>query len=308
MIPEPLLRGSLLAFRQSALLISDIFPWILAGTLAGALIRTFYTVSPENRIPRIHAVAAIPVAALSGAVSPLCTLGTLPVVTACISRGLHHSVAISFLASSSMVTPQIALMTAGFLGPQIAILQACGGILAGITAGALLQLGEKIGLDLFRSNDTLPVTTSRKSTRTFIGHVSAQLEYSLFWLVIGVLLSQSAVVLADMSGMTASLQQASIFQSNERTLSGFWALSGAVLATPLYSCGGAVLPILSALRSFCIDESFFFAFLVCGPATRIRSIAALGKILTPHGLVSYLLFIVLFSVLWAFAAGPFAGL
>lgn len=301
---EILIRGITLTFKQSTLLITDMLPWILGGALIAACIRKIQRVPFEDKILKVHAALAIPIASVSGAASPLCTLGSLPVVTALLVRGLHRGAALAFLSSSSIITPQIAIMTAGFMGPKIAILQVTGGITAGITAGLLLTLAEQNGMLMFRAQDSIDIPEARHTKRSFMGQVSSQLEYSLFWLVTGVVFSQAAVVLSDMSGMSDALCNASSLNNQGNPPSGLFAFFGALLSAPLYSCGGAVLPILAALRAYGIHESFFLAFLICGPATRLRSAAAVGKILTPRALTYYLLYILVFSVLWVFAVGP----
>ena len=297
-------RGIILTLRQSSLLINDIVPWIIAGALAGACIRKVKRIPFEEKIPRLNPALAIPAASLSGAASPLCTLGSLPVVTAFLARGLHQGVALAFLVSSSIVTPQIALMTAGFLGPRIAFLQVAGGFFAGVSSGVSLSLAEKTGIQVFRPQEAIRLEEKHHTARNLIGHVSAQLEYSLFWLVVAVIASQAAVVISDLSGMSSALSDAAALSKKGGSPVGLWALFGAILSAPMYSCGGAVLPVLAVLRFYGINESFFVSFLICGPATRFRAAAAVGRILTPRALIFYLVYILLFSVLWAFAAGP----
>ncbi|HNQ96517.1 MAG TPA: permease, partial [Treponemataceae bacterium] len=287
MSADIIIKGVSLTLRQSAMLITDIIPWIVAGALAGACIRKIKRIPFEEKIPYLNSVLAIPAASFSGAASPLCTLGSLPIVTAFLARGLHQGAALAFLASSSIVTPQIALMTAGFLGPRIACMQVAGGFFAGLSAGVLLSLAERTGIQIFRPQDTIHLEEKQLTTRNFIGHVAAQLEYSLFWLVVGVIVSQAAVVISDMSGMSSALSNAASSSKQGSSPGGLFAFFGALLSAPLYSCGGAVLPILAALRAYGIHESFFLAFLICGPATRLRSAAAVGKILTPRALAYY---------------------
>ncbi len=298
-----------LALRGSALLVVDVLPWILAGALAGALMRVVRRVPFMDALARLPERAAIPLASLSGAASPLCTLGSVPIVTGLVSSGFPRPAAAAFLASSSMVTPQMVLMTAGFLGPRIAILQALGGMVAGTLAGAALSLARGRENLLFRD---LPPSAGGipPTTRGFLRHAIDQLEYGLFWLVVGVFLSQLAAALVD--GGAVPFARAVTFlgsgpSTREATQPGFGsglaALLGAFVACPAYSCGGAALPFLALLRSLGIGDAFFLAFLVSGPATRVRSAAALGKILKPAALASYLAFVVAFSILWAFVVG-----
>ncbi len=285
-----------LSLRASALLIVDVLPWILSGALVGAAMRVARKVPFMDALARLPARAAVPLASLSGAASPLCTIGSVPIVTGLVSSGFPKSAAAAFLASSSMVTPQMFLMTAGFLGPRIALLQAMGGILAGTLAGAILCLAR--GRDRLVFRDLPPAPSGiPPTTKGFLRHAAGQLEYGLFWLVVGVFVSQFAAALAD-SGLIPFLGDGFA----PRPAGGaFAAILGALIACPAYSCGGAALPFLALLRSLGIDDAFFLTFLVSGPATRLRSAAALGRILKPAALAAYLAFVVAFSILWAIA-------
>lgn len=296
---EPIARALGLALRASALLVVDVLPWILAGALAGALMRVVRRVPFMDALARLPARAAVPLASLSGAASPLCTIGSVPIVTGLVSSGFPKAAAAAFLASSSMVTPQMFLMTAGFLGPRIALLQATGGMLAGTLAGAGLSLARDRESLLFRDLPPAPARVPA-TTKGFFRHAIDQLEYGLFWLVVGVFLSQFAAALAD-GGVIPfpGAGSATRIAATPGVDSGALAIIGSLVACPAYSCGGAALPFLALLRSLGVDDAFFLAFLVAGPATRVRSAAALGKILKPAALASYLAFVVVFSILWA---------
>lgn len=279
----------LLILRQSGLLLIDLLPWILAGCVAGALLRTVRRLPFEKKLAA-SGPWAIPLAAVSGAASPLCTLGSVPVISGLTAKGLPRAAGFAFLASSSMVTPQIVLLTAGILGIKTALLQAVGGILGGIVTGGILSLVPKDS-PLFRPGE--PGTTGvEASSRTFWTHLTGQLEFTLFWLVAGVLFSQAAAVLVppEWSGRLPGAGWGGV-------------IAGAILSGPLYSCGGAVLPALSLLRENGIGNGFLLAFLICGPATRLRSAAALGRLITPVGMVLYFGIILVFSVLYGRLVG-----
>jgi uncharacterized membrane protein YraQ (UPF0718 family) len=313
----PLAEALTLSLRESALLIADVLPWILAGALAGAAMRVVRKVPFMETLVRLPARAAVPLASLSGAASPLCTIGSVPIVTGLVSSGFPKAAAAAFLASSSMVTPQMFLMTAGFLGPRLALLQAAGGILAGTLAGAFLSLSRGQEGRLFRDLPPAPAGVP-PTAKGFLRHLTDQLEYGLFWFVVGVIVSQFAAALVDAGVIPFSGSglprwpvtegaiaggAASTPPQNRGMGAGSAAILGALVACPAYSCGGAALPFLALLRSLGIDDAFFLAFLVAGPATRVRSAAALAKILKPAALASYLAFVVAFSILWAIAVG-----
>lgn len=287
-----------MGLRQSALLIVDVLPWLLFGAAIASALKTRVGRFADSLLCVSSARVSIPIAAAAGAASPLCTLGSLPIVTSLLSKGLNRAAALAFLASSSIVTPQISLLTAAFLGPRFALLQALGGIMAGVAAGWIAELSATRHAAIFRVLEEATVEPIKGGAKGFMSQMIGQLEYGLFWLVVAVTVSQCALALADASGirdLTARLPAL----GNGRGRTALASLAGTLVSGPAYSCGGAVLPILAALRNLGVDESFVMAFLICGPATRIRSAAALGKILTKRGLAYYFLFIAAFSICWS---------
>lgn len=307
------MQGISIGLRQSALLIMDVLPWMLTGACLAALLRRYFPAARLQSLSRLNPAASIPIASLAGAASPLCTLGTLPIVTALVSRGLGRQASLAFLASSSIVTPQIALLTAGFLGPRIAIGQVAGGILAGIAAGALAPIAERRITNLFRDIEREDVIAAETGSDCSAGRTPmipargqkslariavGQLEYGLFWLAVAVTVSQCALALIDAAGL-GGLAAGALRGNGGTAAASLASLAGALISGPAYSCGGAVMPVLASLRSLGIDDSFVMAFLICGPATRIRSAAAVGGILTRRGLALYLGFIFAFSVFWS---------
>ncbi len=292
------LDGLSLVARQSGLLIADLAPWMVAGALIGAALKKTRRLPFARVLPSIGPAFAVPLAAVSGAASPLCTLGSVPVVAGLVSRGFPRAAGAAFLAASSMVTPQMVLMTAGALGPRMAILQATGGILAGTLAGWAMAAFPARGAALFResgeASEGVPPTS-----KSFGAHFAGQLEYGLFWMVAGVVISQGLSVFAP--GIMASV--AGIADSG----GGFIPAGvGAIVSAPLYSCGGAALPVLAALGERGASQGFLLAFLICGPATRFRSAAALGGYLRPKGLAVYFAFVVAFASLFGWASSAFA--
>jgi len=291
--------GLSLVARQSGLLLIDLAPWVISGALIGAALKTVRRLPFARSLPSISPACAVPLAAVSGAASPLCTLGSVPVVAGLVSRGFPRAAGAAFLAASSMVTPQMVLMTAGALGLRMAILQATGGIVAGTLAGWAMAAFPSRGASLFRDPgdavDGVPPTS-----KSFAAHFAGQLEYGLFWMVAGVVISQGFSVFAP-----AIVSSAAGLAGTGGGL--FSATLGAIVSAPLYSCGGAALPVLAAIGERGASPGFLLAFLICGPATRFRSAAALGCYLRPKGLAIYFAFVVAFAGLFGWATSLFAA-
>ncbi len=164
-----------IGLRQSALLIVDVLPWLLLGAALASALKTRVGRYADALLCVTSTHVSIPVAATAGAASPLCTLGSLPIVTSLLSKGLNRATALAFLTSSSIVTPQISFLTAAFLGPRMAILQALGGVTAGIAVGCVAELNVANHTTLFRVLDETEKEPTRGGAKGFFSRMIGQL-------------------------------------------------------------------------------------------------------------------------------------
>jgi len=179
------------------------------------------------------------------------------------------------------------------MGWRIACLQVLGGLLLGSIAGWGAMALSRSGSSLLRADIRDPEAHAGKSTRPLIIIFLEQLEYVLFFLLVGVVVSQALSVFLPLESWAESLDRHS-----------FLAVAvGALLSVPAYVCGGAALPVLGSLHDSGLDEGIIIAFLICGPATRVQSIAAVAKLFNRRGLVLYVAFILIFSILYGFGVG-----
>ena len=223
----------------------------------------------------------IPFACLLGALSPLCTIGTVPVLLALIRRGLPLPVALAFLGGSSMTNPQLFLLTAGTLGWPLALFQWIASLGAGITLGSIAAICERRGWRLQAPLPLDPPCPARGAqeheTRRFFPEFVAQLDRVAVVLAIGVVLGSIFQVYlpSDLVGRVAGR---------------FPALSvvfGALLSAPFYVCGGGALPAMAALVEKGLPAGAALAFFVAGPATRVQSLAAVAVLVRPRLVVIY---------------------
>jgi uncharacterized membrane protein YraQ (UPF0718 family) len=288
----------LLVFRQSGLLLVSLMPFILLSAAAGALLKKIPPGGMHRRLSRLKPAAAIPAAALLGALSPLCTLGSVPVVAGLTGMGLPLSAGLAFLAASSVITPQMLLIAVGTVGLKLTVFQLAGGLLLGMATGWAAELLKRKQPVLMRQEQPEASESGGWSCKPFLTGFVNQLEFVLFYLLLGVVASQAIGIFLPAEWMN--------LPGGGRSLAAVAA--GALLAGPLYVCGGAVLPVLGGLRDNGLSDGVILAFLICGPATRLRSFAALSKFLKPGGLALYILFIFVFSVLFGFFSGQLSGL
>lgn len=282
----------LLVFNNSGFLLLELLPYIVAGVIAGELLKftswTELMVKGTGRSP----VLSVVLAAILGAVSPLCTYGTVPVVLQLYRAGIRISPLITFLAVSSMMNPQLFFITWGGLGAEIAL----------VRLFAVLAFGFVLGIILYRIPSRLIVnpkingedTADRKDTctgnfngRTLFRNFLKTLQFVGFYILIGVMLSS----VMDVFIPKAWLQ--GIFAGN-----GFFSvIKAAFMGVPLYACGGGVIPVVREFMSAGMGKGAVMAFLLVGPATRITPLTALAAVLRPKFIVLYTLLLIAYSLL-----------
>lgn len=282
-----------LILKQSGLLISSLLPFIIGGTLLGAFLKKRPPARLGKKLVHLPCRISIPVFAVLGALSPICTLGSVPIMGGLIQWGLPFPAALAFIVASSIITPQIAALNFGVLGAGIAISQIAGGFIIALGAGYCCTI-------LAKKDESSFIRLSFKriydgsSEKHFFRIILEQLSFILPLLLIGVLLSQALQV--KMPGFSLpGVSKRPFFSIALSTL-----ISG-----PLYFCGGAVLPLLQGLQMRGLSKGAIAAFLICGPATRFQSFTAYSRFLSYKAVLLLTLLIIILSMISGLMAAFF---
>jgi len=269
--------------------------YVVVGVILGQALRYTPATAVLERICSRRPAVSLVLAALFGMASPLCTYGTVPVVLELLRAGVPVAPLATFLATSSLMNPQLFVITWGGLGPKMALGRVAAVLVFGLLFGAVLHF-------LPRSWSVLPVLTNEKKPKgrrefalnDFLKRCWRTLEFVGFYVLLGVLLGAIVEVLVPGRWIFA------IFGS------GGWAqiLLASMLGVPLYACGGGTIPLVSSFLEQGMAPGAALAFLVAGPATRIAPLMALGTILRPLVVTVY----VVVLVLYAAGAGILYGL
>lgn len=282
----------LLVFNDSGYLLLELAPYIVVGVIAGELLK--FTPWTGLMVKGTGKSSALPVviAAIMGAVSPLCTYGTVPVVLQLYRAGIHISPLITFLAVSSMMNPQLFFITWGGLGAEIALVRLWAVLVFGLVLGMVLYripsrwiVNPKIkGSD---SADRKDICAGKLNIRIFFRNFVKTLQFVGFYMVMGVMLSSVIDVFIPKIWLQG------VFAGN-----GFFAvLKAAFMGVPLYACGGGVIPVVREFMNAGMGKGAAMAFLLVGPATRITPLTALAAILRPIFIVLYALLLIVYSLL-----------
>jgi uncharacterized membrane protein YraQ (UPF0718 family) len=285
-----------LILQKAAATTWDLALYVIAGVLLGEALRYTPAAALLERICRKTPTVSVIASAFLGMASPLCTYGTIPVVLELLRAGVPVAPLATFLATSSLMNPQLLMITWGGLGPKMAFARVSAVLLFGLLLGALLYA-------LPQSWSVLPALNKQKSAaprgkraftiKDFMKRSWRTLEFVGFYVLIGVILGASVEVLVPGRWIFA------LFGS------GGWLqiLLASLLGVPLYACGGGTIPLVQALLEQGMAPGAALAFLVAGPATRITPLMALATIMRPAFVAAYITLLVLYSVV----AGIFYG-
>jgi uncharacterized membrane protein YraQ (UPF0718 family) len=276
----------------------QLLPYVLLGVFASEGLR--YTPIArllENGCHR-HPMVAIPAAALLGMVSPLCTYGTVPVVLQLLRAGVPIAPLATFLSASSLMNPQLLVITWGGLGPHITVARVLAVFVLALLLGTLLHflpLRWLVNSEIRPSDSTHPKSPPRFTITSFLKNSRKTFEFVGFYVVFGILLGASIEVLVPGRWIAAAFGESSWYTI----------LLAALLGVPLYACGGGTVPLLNSLIGQGMAPTAALAFLIAGPATRIAPLMALATIVRPLVVMAYVVLLIAYSVLAGLIYGLF---
>ena len=260
----------------------------MLGVIFGEALRYTKVTRVLDRICTKRPAASLMLAALFGMASPLCTYGTVPVVLELLRSGVPIAPLATFLATSSLMNPQLLLITWGGLGPKMACAQLVAVLALGLIFGTVLYF-------MPRSWTVQPVLAREHASRkglkheftlkAFLARCWRTLEFVGFYVLIGVLLGAVVEVIVPGRWVLVTFG------------SGGWTqiLLASLLGVPLYACGGGTIPLVRSFLEQGMAPGAALAFLLAGPATRIPPLLALGTILRPVVVGTYAVVLVLYS-------------
>jgi len=281
----------------SGQLIVAYLPYVLIGILLSEILKyTAWTNVIRKSILNAPEFSIV-IAAVLGIVSPLSTYGTVPIVIGLYSAGVPLAPLVTFLSASSLMNPQLFMITWASFGSGFAVLRLAAIAFFTTILGYSILIHEKKtgGLQLIGVNERLTNHNSsniEKSWRDFTFSKFARsylgnLEFIGYYLVLGIVVSvgvEALIPLKSLLQLTSEVQWLNV-------------LIAAVMGIPMYVCGGAVMPMLQSLMDNGMGPGAVIAFLIVGPGTRITALMALGSFLSKRILTIYVAFLLSYSML-----------
>jgi uncharacterized membrane protein YraQ (UPF0718 family) len=221
-------------------------------------------------------------------------MGTVPFLAGLLGRGIPAGPVIGFLVSSSMINPQLLVLTVGTVGVPLAIARWLAALAVGVSIGLLAQAGEDRGWRVFSAQTVRIQPTASANRPPFHQSYLDHLQFVAVHLVVGVLIASVVTVFVPPRLLVRWLGPESHFAVAVSSL----------LGIPFYVCGGGILPVMQVLREMGVPAGVILAFFISGPATRIQAIAALSAFLSPRALTAYVVLV----LLWALGLGLLTNL
>lgn len=268
----------------------NLLPYVIAGVLLSEWLKGFeWTQILINRHSQSPVQNTL-LATLIGFVSPLCTYGSIPIVLNMYRLGFPVQPLITFLIASSLMSPQLFLLTWGGISPVMAIWRLGLGFLFCIFFGLVLlkiKPGWMLNPNFSKEKDSQNSAKARETWRTFLSNSFESLQFIGFYLVLGILIGAAIEVFVPVEWFFL------VFQSQE------WIgiLVGAVMGVPLYVCGGGTIPLIQSMLNTGMSTGAALAFFLVGPATRVTPLMALATLIRPKFILFFVLVLLIFSVL-----------
>jgi uncharacterized membrane protein YraQ (UPF0718 family) len=272
----------------------NLLPYLIGGIMVGELLKfTSWTKLIYKWVSKSPVVSVIS-ASIIGIISPLCTYGTIPVVIELYKSKVHIAPLIAFLAASSLMNPQLFIMTAGGINLEMALTRTLAVFVFSFAAGMLCYLvPEKFmvrkNIQLYDNGGEKIINREKKFfiVKQYVINCLKNVRHLGVYLLIGIFLG-AVIELYIPKGLISAAFQAGRVQS---------ILAGALLGIPLSPCGGSAIPIVSGMMDNGMGKGTALAFFIVGPATRPAPLIAMATLFTPLFLAAYCLFLIGSAVL-----------
>lgn len=225
--------------------------------------------------------------ALFGVPLPLCSCGVIPVAAWMRRHGASKGAVGAFLLSTPQTGVDGFLVAMGLLGLGMAIYNIAAAFISGIIVGLVLNVFHDRPVAATEPEETAagskpwPLRVMRHGFVTIAGDIAVPLAFGIL-----------------VSGVISGLVDPDQFSAYG---SGIWAkLAVIAIATPLYVCDIASLPVAASMLAAGLSPGTVVVFLMAGPATNAATYMTIGKILGKKEMLTYLGCAVLLSLVMGF--------
>jgi uncharacterized protein len=283
---------------------ANTFPFLILSAMLAAYAKASGSDNLIAAAFQAKGSKAIVFAALTGALSPFCSCGVIPVIAALLSMGVPLGPVMAFWLASPLMDPAMFVITSATLGWQFALAKTIAAIGVGLLGGfgVTILMSHHNASQILRAgignggcaaskirNPKAVVWkfwTDSARLKVFVEHSLQTIQFLAKWLLVAYLLE---------SLMVAYLPNDLIAR-----YAGGEGLMPILLATaigiPSYLNGYAALPLMSGFMQQGMSGGAAMAFLIAGGVTSIPAAIAVWAIAKPKVFAAYVGFAVLGAV------------
>ncbi|MGE5365262.1 MAG: permease [Bacteroidota bacterium] len=276
----------------------QLFPYVILGAGLGELLRFTSWTKLVYRVCTKYRNLSILFSVILGTVSPLCTYGTVPFIIQLYRAGIPLAPLMAFLSASSLMNPQLFIITWGGISPEMAMARTVSVVLYAFIAGIVMNFvpaASVLNCSLHDASDTadseageiLSRVPKRFSFSSYAEGVWKNIQFISYYMITGIL--AGAFIEVFVPGRLI-LQ---LFRPGEW----YSVILASLLGVPLYACGGGTIPLIRSLLFGGMSSGAALAFFIAGPATRLTPLSALATFLRPRMVALYVLSVIVYSVL-----------
>jgi uncharacterized membrane protein YraQ (UPF0718 family) len=192
---ELIMENSLQVFSESGSLLIELIPYVFIGVIIGEVLKYTSWAPLVTKVCNTHPLLAISLAAVLGTISPLCTYGTIPIVIYLLKIGTPVPPILTFLSTSSLMNPQLFILTWGGINSEMALVRLVTVLIYGILLGlALMRVTSKLLINPKVNESSL--YTKRESDcqlkeidkLEFMNNTWRSIQFIGYYLIIGIIL------------------------------------------------------------------------------------------------------------------------
>jgi uncharacterized membrane protein YraQ (UPF0718 family) len=260
-------------------------PYFIISVIINAVLRQ-YLPSKKSYFSTGHTWLDMLIAAFVGLLSPFPTYIAVPMSLSLLITGMHTRVIFTFMLASPLMNPGIFLMTWSQLGLEIALARMMAALFIALTGGYLAG----VLFSKFQTNFQAPALIQRIEKQKLWVEIWHSLRYLGKYFLIALVVSAAVKSMVPAETISALL-------GNNARMS---VLAAIAMGVPLYSCGGAAIPLIEVLSEMGMNKGAVLAFFTAGPSTKIETLYIYKSLFGGYQVV---MFYLIFSLLGAILSG-----
>ena len=277
----------------------DILPLFLVAIFFGALIEEFVSERFIARFLTGRNPVTMALAALVGALIPLCTCGMVPLAVALRRRGGDVKHIFCFLTAGAAVSIPVLLLTWRIIGLRWMLVRLAASVALGLLVGYASRVvmpdsgaPEEPAPALDEPPSDLAPVERRSRLRAVWRHFLSQLREYAPWVLV------SLVVAALVNQLVPGHWIQVLY--GQRTTGG--SLLASLTGVPFYFCSGAELPLVRELLAKGMGFGPAIAMMLAVPIVNIPTFGVVSKWIGARAAFAYLLLVILFATILGSAA------